>query len=94
MQLCGKLGEGEVVLGSPLLPDVGEVPVHRVVLHHGDPRQRRCALPEHKLRTGGRVGGVGVEGGVRGGGVRVSQVKRKSISAPLVGVHRKFNFCY
>ena len=68
LQLCRKLGEGEVILGTALVAYMGEVPVHRVVFHNGDPRQGRCTLPEHKLCAGGRVGRVGVKGGVSGGG--------------------------
>ena len=33
LQLCRKLGEGEVILGRALVAYMGEVPVHRVVFH-------------------------------------------------------------
>ena len=60
LQLRRQLGEGEVLLMEGV--QVGQVPVHRVVLQHRDPR------PHHKLPTHRCLGGGGgVQGGVGGG---------------------------
>ena len=70
LQLVRQLGEGEVVLGGAVVGDVGEVPVHGVVLHHRDPGQGG-ERAQHELCADRGLRGVGVERGVRGGGGRM-----------------------
>ena len=71
LQLLGKLGDGEILLLARAEGvQVAQVPVHRVVLHDGDPGQGGRAQDELRARRRLRVVGA-VHAGVSGGRLAV-----------------------